>query len=310
MPLIVYSGVNSSGRNITFGLSVVNSEDEATNAWSLSELFNLHNKLPNLCITDQDLALSAALRTQYPQITHLLCPWYITQNLKKHSSFLQHMNLKIVYNDIMTLSYIDKSEKFESEYEKLLKSLKNKKFNKAMEYLERVYSFKQKWVTYYVPAIFTAGIHTTSRIESVNAVIKNYVNSNSETCDLFDFVIVFEKRIAFKMSTDERKKGTEIHPVMIELRSLVSKYIFDMYYEQFLLSARYKIIDENVRNAKNPTADFFFRVKSIDSYDQNKDRRVNFVHKKYNCECLTYTQCGIVTSFMQLQLNKKKIFQA
>ena len=92
IPLIVYSGVDSGGHNIIFGLAVVNDETEETHQWCFSQFFNIHEKFPQLCITDQDLSLMAVLNKKYPQIVHLLCQWHILQNLKKHFSYLQNMN--------------------------------------------------------------------------------------------------------------------------------------------------------------------------------------------------------------------------
>ena len=88
IPLVVYSGIDASGRNIIFALSLVNDETETTYSWCINEFFSLYIKQPHLIVTDQDLALSAVLAKEYSQIIHLLCQWHIKQNLRKHFSFL------------------------------------------------------------------------------------------------------------------------------------------------------------------------------------------------------------------------------
>jgi len=92
IPLIIYSGIDYAGKNIIFAVALVNDETEETRAWCFHQYFTLYKKLPNLIITDQDLALCAVLDKKYPNIIHLLCQWHIEQNLKKHFSFLLHMN--------------------------------------------------------------------------------------------------------------------------------------------------------------------------------------------------------------------------
>jgi len=113
------------------------------------------------------------------------------------------MSLKELYNRILLLPFIEKESNFESEYQDIVKTLQSKKLKKSSEYLANLYGKKKKWASCFTPPIFTAGIHTTSRIESVNAIIKMYVNSNSEVSDLFDFVIAFEEKASFRKEQEE-----------------------------------------------------------------------------------------------------------
>ena len=87
IPLIVYSGINSAGKNILFGLAIVCDEKEETQAWCLNEFFSIHkNKHPDICLTDQDLSLVAVLNNNYPNIVHLLCQWHLKQKSSETSS--------------------------------------------------------------------------------------------------------------------------------------------------------------------------------------------------------------------------------
>ena len=119
---------------------------------------------------------------------------------------------------------------FERIFEEVSSSLENKKYTKSLRYQQRVY-LKEKWSTCYSPQLFTAGIWTTSRIESMNAVIKNYVNSNSEISDLFDFILNFEKSLIYKFETEEKKKQGHINPTLEKIQLQVSEYIFNMHNE-------------------------------------------------------------------------------
>lgn len=114
IPLIVYSGVDSGGRNIIFGLALVNDESGETHEWCLEQFFDTHKKLPSLFVTDQDLSLLSVLDHKYPQITHFLCQWHIVQNFKRHFAFLQNMHLKTTYDQILILPYIIDVEEFEN----------------------------------------------------------------------------------------------------------------------------------------------------------------------------------------------------
>jgi len=294
IPLIVYSGIDSGGRNIIFGLALVNNETELTHQWCLNEFFSVHKKLPLLCITDQDLALGAVLDKEYPQVNHFLCQWHIIQNLKKHFSYLQNMKLKAIYDKILLLPKISSVEQYEESYQEIAKDLKSKNYMKSLEYLERVNKLKLKWANCCVPSMFTAGIHTTSRIESINAVIKNYINSNSEISDIFDFVIAFEKKLALKLSLDKTKKEDQINPILKLIKEKLSENIFELHLEQYLLCSRY-FVEPNNFNISNLQQEIpSFLVKSVDSIQKNKYRTVRIINGKYNCECETFVQKGVL----------------
>jgi len=294
IPLIVYSGVSSTGSNIIFGLSIVNNENEETHEWCLNEFFKIHKKLPNLCVTDQDLALSAVISKRYPQIIHFLCQWHIIQNFKKHFSYLQNMNLKTVYEQILSLPYLSQKQDFENTYQSTINTLKNKKYIKSSKYLEHVYESKLKWAKCYSPDIFTAGIHTTSRIESINAAIKKFVNSNSEISDIFDFLISFENKQISNPLANEDEKNIMIHPILEKMKLALSNYIFSLHYEQYLLCSNYRIdADEfNIRNMQQilPT----FKVTNIKAADPQKHRVLTLINNAYKCECETFNQYGII----------------
>lgn len=161
-----------------------------------------------------------------------------------------------------------------------------------------MYELKLKWASCYVPPIFTAGVHTTSRAESINAVIKNYVNSNSEISDIFDFIIAFEQKLLMKTKMDEEKKKVEIHPLLQELRVKLSEYIFDLHCEQFILCSRYRINAVDITAMNLQTSTPHFRVYSIDSKDKNKYREVKLFPTGYYCECSTFIQCGIICRYI------------
>ena len=140
IPLIIYSGIDYAGKNIIFAVALVNDETEETRAWCFHQYFTLYKKLPNLIITDQDLALCAVLDKKYPNIIHLLCQWHIEQNLKKHFSFLLHMNLAELYRKIIFLPFLKKEEVFEKEYQEILQTLQKNKYSKSATYLQKVYT--------------------------------------------------------------------------------------------------------------------------------------------------------------------------
>jgi len=128
----------------------------------------------------------------------------------------------------------------------------------------------------------------------MNAVIKNYVNSNSEISDLFDFILNFEKSLIYKFETEEKKKQGHINPTLEKIQLQVSEYIFNMHNEQFLLCSRYIVDTADLIHSNFHDEIPKFKVKSIDSKDENTFRLVSLKNNKYQCECPTFVQWGII----------------
>jgi len=85
-------------------------------------------------------------------------------------------------------------DKFENNSKVILDYLTEKTLNKSCEYLEGLLKNKKQGARSHHPLIFDAGIITTSRAESCNAIIKKYLDSRSEISDLIEFIVEFKER--------------------------------------------------------------------------------------------------------------------
>jgi len=61
-----------------------------------------------------------------------------------------------------------------------------------------MYKIKNKWAEAFLPQSFTGGVHSTSRVESMNALVKRYVNSKNEISDFIRFLASFEQDSRFE----------------------------------------------------------------------------------------------------------------
>jgi len=59
--------------------------------------------------------------------------------------FLASMNFGNIRDKIFTLPYLEFEEEFEAKYTEIKDGLESKKFNKSLNYLERMYKIKNKW---------------------------------------------------------------------------------------------------------------------------------------------------------------------
>ncbi|WOH10397.1 hypothetical protein DCAR_0729866 [Daucus carota subsp. sativus] len=74
MPFVPFTGVNHHYQSIVFGFALVRDELKTTFEWVLSTwLEAMEGNEPLAIITDQDQAMAAAIESQLPNTSHLLC---------------------------------------------------------------------------------------------------------------------------------------------------------------------------------------------------------------------------------------------
>ena len=233
IPLIIFSGIAPDGTNIVFGIAFVNDETLQTYNWVLKQFFESHNeKFPNVMVSGQDLSICSAVDKYQNHFSHFICQWHLIRNLKRNFAFLKPLDEEL-YDRVLKLPYLANIETFDESINKIIEFLQNQQkkteYKNSIDYLNRLSNIKEKWADAFRKKIFTAGTHTTSRAESVNALFKRYMTRN---CEISDIIYLLEniqriscvqdfssKNIVLK-DTDE---FIEFEPVLMDLRVLVSK---------------------------------------------------------------------------------------
>ena len=290
LPIVIFSGFTHSGRNCLFGFGIVNDETENTYRWLFSNFFKTHNSRCSIIVTDHDPAMEAVLNKDYPSITHLLCQWHIIQSFNKNFSYLGSLNYGDLKKKIMSLPFEENRLEFEKIYAQVIKELEEKKYEKSISYLKKMFEIKAKWAQAFVPPKFTGGVHSTSRAESMNALLKKYVNSKNEISDVIIFLKNFEKKLIdneskpLKVASDQY----ENHPLANDLKKKVHGVVYEKHFSQLALSHNYYCKFEKTLKGIS-----YYEVKNIQINTQ-KSRQVKIIQGKYECECSTYVNHGLI----------------
>ena len=81
MPLLHIVGISSCNSTFTAALAFLRGETAADYAWSLENIREyLHPRVPEVLVTDRDLALMSAITEAFPSAANLLCTWHIEKN--------------------------------------------------------------------------------------------------------------------------------------------------------------------------------------------------------------------------------------
>ncbi len=132
-----------------------------------------NNLPPKVLFTDSDPAIIAAVQVVYPQTRHLLYVYHLLENVKKKAKFkLQGEAASSFVTDFYTIRNSYSEQKFDKKYKEMLT-----KYEPCRPYLEkRLYPSRKSWTRYCISKIFTTGVESTQRVESINGVIKKLVD--------------------------------------------------------------------------------------------------------------------------------------
>ncbi|XP_026392399.1 protein FAR1-RELATED SEQUENCE 9-like [Papaver somniferum] len=172
-PFAMFVGVNHHKQSVIFGAALLYDETAETFEW-LFDIFakTMSGKKPKSIFTDQDAAMAKALASEWPETTHRLCIWHIFQNAAKH---LNHVFEKFD-NFAKEFSNCVYDYEEEKEFIDAWKNMLEKYKLQDNEWLSRLFNIKEKWALVYGRNTFSAEITTTQRSESLNSLVKKYVN--------------------------------------------------------------------------------------------------------------------------------------
>ena len=116
IPLVVSTGISNEGKNVLFGLCLMNDETYESYRWALKKFFQHNKSIPELILTDQDPAIIKAVEQE--NSVHLLCQWHISRNLRRKFSFSKSEN-EDLYKKILDWPYLNLREVFEEHHKEL-----------------------------------------------------------------------------------------------------------------------------------------------------------------------------------------------
>ena len=151
-------------------------ESETSFTWLFETWLDAMNgKKPISIITDQDLAIGAALAKVFPETRHRLCLWHIRKKFPEKLAHIYHK--KSVFKRELKKCIRDSPsiQIFEEEWQHLMI-----KYNlEKNDWLQGLYKIKESWIPIYNRSTFFAGMNTTQRSESINAFFDSFVDATT-----------------------------------------------------------------------------------------------------------------------------------
>jgi zinc finger SWIM domain-containing protein 3 len=84
-PFGLLVGVNNHKRNAIFGAALLYDETAESFVWIFKTFLSaMSGNKPQTILTDEDAAMTKAIRIVLPEIHHMICVWHMNQNACKH----------------------------------------------------------------------------------------------------------------------------------------------------------------------------------------------------------------------------------
>jgi hypothetical protein len=181
-PLSLFIVVDCNNKTRLLAQALVEDETECSYVW-LIQCLKKTSITPCVIITDADPAMLSAIKQELPDTFHIHCIFHIAQNLPKRlKAVLGKDYLKFV-NDFYKARNSITVEVFEKRWQNLIL-----KYSQAESYLHRIlYESKESWAYCFTLQLFTGGIQSTQRVESLNGILHKAIESS------MNLTMVYEK---------------------------------------------------------------------------------------------------------------------
>ncbi|PNX75333.1 protein FAR1-related sequence 5-like, partial [Trifolium pratense] len=307
MPFAPFTGLNHHFQSILFGCALLQDETQRSFEWLFRTWLDaMGGKYPVSIITDQDLAMKAAIANVFPHTRHRLCLWHIKKKFAEKLSHIYHKNstfkrkLKSCIRDSPSIKY------FEEEWERIMIDY-NLKEN---EWLKGLYDIRKSWIPVFNRSTFFAGMNTTQRSESINAFFDSFVNSSTT---LQGFVVKFDKAMDSRYEKQRREDFESRHRLRLVVvkskieehaASIYTRNIFGKFHDEFIKIIQFRREKLEKEGSQN-------RYKVSNDYD-SKDTFIVCVDletKVATCECQLFQFMGLLCRHILVIFHSKNVVE-
>ncbi|XP_052162053.1 protein FAR1-RELATED SEQUENCE 5-like [Oryza glaberrima] len=188
LPFAPFVGITSHGDNCIFGYAFLQDETSETFQWLFNTFLDcMGGKAPATIITDQDLAMKAAIAIVFWDTVHRNCLFHMLSNTRDKTGRTFNSEDEEVYKDFHDI--VTKSQT-EAKFEYLWKDFirRNNLYN--VRYFQLIWVTRKRWAPVYFKSNWCPLIQTTARSEGTNSRYKADICSSHS---VFAFLAQYER---------------------------------------------------------------------------------------------------------------------
>ncbi|CAL1411057.1 unnamed protein product [Linum trigynum] len=177
MRLVIFTGINHHFKTWLFGSALFPNETDETYIWALRIVKEMLGDIPlRTVVMDGDKAMRKAIANVFPYATHRLCAWHLSKNITGRVK--NRPDFEPRWKKLVTAEF--EPEEFEEKWNALVEEceLQNNQWVS-----KKLFGRRNEWADTYLRSHFFAGLTTTSRCESINAVVARRCSKNRKSLD-------------------------------------------------------------------------------------------------------------------------------
>ena len=262
MPVLTIASIDNFGRTVILGFACMENETAEIKEWVLSKYLDYVKTPPDAYISDSCPALLKALRIVIPTAKPFLCGWHVQLNFKKHfAGFKKTLKKKSKLIKILVINFLLELEldfydriihlpfnPSKNKFKEICKEIKDSDIiaTETKEYFENLCESQEKWSLAFRKEESIIGVQTTSRIESLHNLIKNYIRSKCSLTELVIRLICFAK-VKNSQNVEEEKISNDVfnllskNLILANIKEKYSNYAYQKCLISFAQSLSLKI---------------------------------------------------------------------
>lgn len=293
VPLVLFLGVNHHGQLVLLGCGLLSDESTESFLWLLkSWLTCMKGRPPSAIITDECVAIKAAVREVFPKTRHRISDWHVVRSIsEKLGELAEYESLK---TELETIIYDSlKDDEFEARW-KILIDRFGLQDNEWMTFL---YENRHLWVPAFLKDAFWAGLSTVNHRESPSAFFDDSIRPETTlVAFLSSYMILLQNKYKMEQHDDFESLSSS--------RVLVSKYPMEEQLSKlYTLNMFVKFQDElkarmHCQVQLDGSTSSFIVIDLAESGREMVNKKYEVVHfmetNRMECNCGLYQFSGIV----------------
>ncbi|XP_058078167.1 protein FAR1-RELATED SEQUENCE 5-like [Magnolia sinica] len=292
-PFASFVGVNHHKQTIIFGAALLYDETIESFKWLFQTFLSaMSGKQPMTILTDQDTVMANAIASVMPAACHRLCVWHIYQLATKHLSHVFNGSQCFEYDFTRCMYDYEVEEEFLTAWNNMLEKydlMQNK-------WLQDLFKEREKWALVYGRNTFCADMKSTQQSETVNSVLKKYLNSKYNILCFFTHYeqVVADLRYQESIADFKMKQSTPVMFLDVKMLKEAAKVytpkVFEMFQDEYK-----KILSHSIfkRGEFGTVAEF--RIIYSDK-DEGHTVRFDSLDDTVMCSCKKFEFVGILCS--------------
>ncbi|KAL3521826.1 hypothetical protein ACH5RR_014660 [Cinchona calisaya] len=230
-------GINNHGKVIFFGCALLQDETPRSFAWALQAFVRfMKGRYPQTIVTDIDLGLRDAIRSELPSTKHVISVWNILPKVFSWFSVLLGPRYSELKSELEVLYSMESAEEFEYQWSQIIS-----RFGlNSDKHITLLFSLRLYWAMSYIRGCFLAQMASISYSKSVDTFLKGVFNAQTCLRSFFEQVGMLSNHKAQAAHEDLQYVHLRTClPLEQHARNILTPFAFNALQQELILSMQY-----------------------------------------------------------------------